>query len=262
MPEVVDPAPAPVSGGGGSSSDTTTSSSGGSSVSNQNPYPGYIPQILIQPTDYYTFPASQDRKITNLFHVNVSLMGHFPRRFGRLKTVNFTLANAVNLQTDDIKPICLVEDKETKTITNFIDLGHVLKQDPKAKIEFEDTNFYVNDITNVFDQLDNDRDGITNQVFNLYDQFGRFPDPGGLQHHSNNIREGRTTLKGTIGSFAESVEFDELFRAKQNDLVYSQRFGGWTDREAYERTVNDIAFKCNLSRIDTSPVIFASDMYP
>jgi len=255
MPEVVvDPAPvavpAPVSGGGGSSSDTTTSSSGGSSVSNQNPDPGYIPRLEVVPLNGEILPAKQDREITNLFQVrgDLSIERQISRRFGKLKTVNFTLSNAINLFTNEIKSMYLVEDKETNTITNFIDPGHVLKQDPKAKIEFEDTNFYVNDITNVFDQLDSDEDGITKQVFGVYDQFGRFADPGGLKHHSDNIREGRSDLRSTIESFSISDEFKPVF----------SRMGesNWSSPEKIENIFDKSVAYANLAPMNRMSIYY------
>ena len=116
----------------------------------------------------------------------------------------------------------LIVNKQTDKIVSFIDVPWTLDQNQNASIKLADGNLFVADINNVFAQLDNDTDGVTGKIFNIYDMCGRFPDSGGLKFYSGLIRNYKYNLEAVVQSFAESQEFKGVF--ENNNLNINSNF--------------------------------------
>ena len=123
--------------------------------------------------------------------------------------------------SDEIRNCYLIVDKGDDKITSFFDPKWSLLQDPNAEIKCADANLSVEDIENVYTQLDNDQDVHTKQIFALYDLCGRFPDSEGLNFHTNNLRNRKATLEETVATFSNSSEFQKVFQDENIKLQNS-----------------------------------------
>ena len=212
-PEVVAPAPevapAPDAGGGGSILGPNAVL--GASVR--------IGQVYVdEVSDHRSMHA-----IPNLFDIKSRNFSYTTPGKGNesipLSGVGILRGNVEEEGTENTREIYLIQDKKLDTITGFIDPEEVLSKNPNARIEFADSNCYVNGINQVFSQLDNDKDGITGKVFNLYQGCGRFADPGGLKFHANAIRTGKASLEEVCKDFLTSEEFSQL--AVKNPIQFA-----------------------------------------
>ena len=212
-------------GGGGSSSggsNSSNSSPGGSSSGGDSPVitgDTYIRKLkfIINSRlndEHNTLNNSNafinpDQPIFNFIPANATNLSVIEKKKLTLSDLRFHRAN-VQDENKNTKLFYLVENTNSNLITHFIDHNDASKVYPELELDLLDGKIPIYDIVKVFNLLAEDPDGITGQLFNLYNNIcQRFPDANGLQYHANNIRSGQSTLKDTFDSFVKSNEFKD-----------------------------------------------------
>ena len=113
-------------------------------------------------------------------------------------------------------------------------------------INFSDYSLSVkNDIIDVFNLVE-DIDGITGQIFRLYNAaFGRFPDKEGFSYWIKMNKSKMNTYKETAASFINSKEYEEHLgeiTTNENYItnLYSNLFGRNSDTSGFDYWLNQL----------------------
>ena len=223
---VVTPNPSP--GGGGSNASGNSSNNNDTANKNNN----YYEKLELSLKDKINNNIKNNGNIVNnLFTPTSVLINDKVKLDLKIRDIRIHRAGASVKQGErqgvNNNECYLIVNKQTDKIIYYIDVPWTLDQNQNASIKFVDGNLRVTDINNVFTQLDNDTDGVTGKIFNIYDMCGRLADPDGLKWHTGLLRNKQADLEGIIQFFADSAEFKNVF--EDNNLNIDNSFARGDD---------------------------------